>query len=95
MATLTFSQATLAGKTVYAAEIEDVKGTINIDLERATAGMVTIYHKAHGATRYKGGVAVADSPWVEDINFNIISDAPNASMDYKIVSDTNATGIYA
>ena len=29
MATLTFSQATLAGKTVYAAEIEDVKGTIN------------------------------------------------------------------
>ena len=95
MATLTFSQATLAGKTVYAAEIEDVKGTINIDLERATAGMVTIYHKAHGATRYKGGVIVADSPWVEDINFNIISDAPNASMDYKIVSDSDATGIYA
>ena len=95
MATLTFSQATLAGKTVYAAEIEDVKGTINIDLERDTAGMVTIYHKAHGATRYKGGVTVPDSPWVEDINFNIISDAPNASMDYKIVSDTDATGIYA
>ena len=95
MATLTFSQATLAGKTVYAAEIEDVKGTINIDLERNTAGMVTIYHKAHGATRYKGGATVADSPWVEDINFNIISDAPNASMDYKIVSDTDATGIYA
>lgn len=95
MATLTFSQATLAGKTVYAAEIEDVKGTINIDLERDTAGMVTIYHKAHGAIRYKGGVTVADSPWVEDINFNIISDAPNASMDYKIVSDSDATGIYA
>lgn len=50
MATLTFSQETLAGKTVYAAEINDVKGTINIDLERDTAGMVTIYHKAHGAT---------------------------------------------
>ena len=95
MATLTFSSATLAGKTVYAAEIEDVKGTINIDLERDTAGMVTIYHKAHLATRYKGGVPVADSPWVEDINFNIISDAPNASMDYKIVSDSDATGIYA
>ena len=95
MATLTFSQATLAGKTVYAAEIEDVKGTINIDLERNTAGMVTIYHKAHGATRYKGGVTVAGSPWVEDINFNIISDAPNASMDYKIVSDSAATGKYA
>lgn len=95
MATLTFSQATLAGKTVYAAEIKDVKGTINIDLERETAGMVTIYHKAHGAKRYKGGVTVADSPWVEDINFNIISDAPNASMDYKIVSDSDATGIYA
>ena len=95
MATLTFSQATLAGKTVYAAEIENVKGTINIDLERDTAGMVTIYHKAHGATRYKGGATVADSPWVEDVNFNIISDAPNASMDYWIVSDTNATGIYA
>lgn len=62
MATLTFSQATLAGKTVYAAEIKDVKGTINIDLERETAGMVTIYHKAHDATRYKGGVTVADSP---------------------------------
>ena len=95
MATLTFSQATLAGKTVYAAEIEDVKGAINIDLERDTAGMVAIYHKAHDATRYKGGVTVSDSPWVEDINFNIISDAPNASMDYKIVSDTDATGIYA
>ena len=95
MATLTFSQATLAAKTVYAAEIEDVKGTINIDLERDTAGMVTIYHKAHGTTKYKGGATVADSPWVEDINFNIISDAPNASMDYKIVSDTDATGIYA
>lgn len=95
MATLTFSQATLAGKTVWAAEINDVKGTINIDLERDTAGMVTIYHKAHGATRYKGGVTVADSPLVEDINFNIISDAPNASMDYRIVSDSDATGIYA
>ena len=95
MAILTFSQATLDGKTVYAAEIEDVKGSINIDLERDTTGMVTIYHKAHGTTRYKGGFTVAESPWVEDINFNIISDAPNASMDYWIVSNSDATGIYA
>jgi hypothetical protein len=95
MAALTFNSATLAGKTVYVAEIENVKGTINVDLEREAKGMVTVYHRAHGTTNYKGGVAVAGSQWEEDINFNIISEAPNAEMDYKIVSDTNATGIYA
>ena len=96
MAALTFSETTLdSGKKVYVAEISNVKGTVNVDLERDTVGLVTVYHKAHSATNYKGGTVVADSLVVGGVNFNIISEAPNASMDYKIVSDVEASGLYA
>lgn len=96
MASLSFTETTLAsGKTVYVAEISDKKGTINVDLERETPGLVTVYHKAHSATNYKGGTVVAESLVVGGVNFNIISEAPNASMDYKIVSEVEASGLYA
>lgn len=56
MAQLSFTETTLAsGKTVYVAEISDKKGTINVDLEREVPGLITVYHRAHGATTYKGG----------------------------------------
>ena len=96
MAALTFTETTLdSGKVVYIAEISSQKGSINVDLERETPGLVTVYHKAHSATNYKGGTVVAESLVVGDVNFNIISEAPNASMDYKIVSEVEASGLYA
>jgi hypothetical protein len=96
MASLSFTETALAsGKTVYVAEISDKKGTINVDLEREVPGLITVYHRAHGATTYKGGMALQESLSVGGVNFNIVSEAPNASMDYKIVSDVSATGSYA
>jgi hypothetical protein len=96
MASLSFTETALAsGKTVYVAEISDKKGTINVDLEREVPGLITVYHRLHGSTTYKGGGTVQGSQSVGDINFNIINEATNASMDYQIISDVSATGLYS
>ena len=96
MASLSFTETTLdSGKVVYIAEISSQKGSINVDLERETTGLITVYHRLHGTTNYKGGISIPRSQSVNDINFNIINDAPEASMDYQIVSDVSATGLYS
>lgn len=96
MASLSFTETTLdSGKVVYIAEISSQKGSINVDLERETPGLITVYHRLNGTTSYKGGISVPRSQSVNNINFNIINDAPEASMDYQIVSDTSATGLYS
>lgn len=96
MTSLSFTETTLdSGKVIYIAEISSQKGSINVDLERETTGLITVYHRLHGSTNYKGGISVPRSLNVKDINFNIVSEALNASMDYKIVSEVSATGSYA
>ena len=96
MASLSFTETTLdSGKVIYIAEISSQKGSINVDLERETTGLITVYHRLHGSTNYKGGISVPRALNVKDINFNIINEASEASMDYQIVSDVSATGLYS